>query len=455
MNELLTFALMGIPILVIIGYYVWRKYFIKSKPDKPTNINRSELRETEIEDINEFQLIDTDNNLPVISLQRIESSEINNLSLENVDSDFNPILAPILQQLPMLAKNVGDLLSTTYSLKVNSTLLSGLNSGKLELMQSQQYQGFVRGTIVDPKTGKIVGQGNFKPASGINPATTALIVWQIMAVITAQKFLSDINKKLEFIKAGVEQLISFQKNEWWGKIYGNIKSLMKMAKTLDNINSTDAEKFAILNQLESIERENYQALDMINKNIDYSLNAFLSKTFKSDLKKFSQEMKYDIIELLNYQKMNRLSCYSMIISNTLKNALPVDKKNIQNHNNEIREIINELNEKNEGVDAHIFKKIPDLKKSFFDLESLGKKYQSELKEWYEKSRNGRNGEQKELLQMIDLVDQKISRELSLPGSNPEITEYLIEVNDKKEIFNVQKIISDQKATSDSENGKPI
>lgn len=63
----------------------------------------------------------------------------------------------------------------------------------------------VRAMAVD-SSGKIVAHGTLVSAAALNPAAAALAVWQVMAMVTAQHYLHDIQQRLARIETGISDI---------------------------------------------------------------------------------------------------------------------------------------------------------------------------------------------------------------------------------------------------------
>lgn len=81
--------------------------------------------------------------------------------------------------------------------------------------------------------------------------------WQLAFIAVAQEHLTDIHKKLDYIKTGVEEIRGFLTNERRSRIAGTLDYLRQVVATLGQKESPAA----LRNQLEHIERELLQIQD--------------------------------------------------------------------------------------------------------------------------------------------------------------------------------------------------
>ena len=128
--------------------------------------------------------------------------------------------------------------------------MKGLFDEQYKLMQSSEG---LRAIATD-KFGKIVEQGVLSPDKIIGSIIVVTSMWQIMAMITAQKFLSEINKRLTSIEDKVKDIFDFLKAQERGQINGNRQYVAEIENRLKG--GIDSENVMIArHQLETIYRE--------------------------------------------------------------------------------------------------------------------------------------------------------------------------------------------------------
>lgn len=137
----------------------------------------------------------------------------------------------------------------TYRLTFSAEVQRQLADGSVELVKSPEG---VRAWVVDPKTREIVEHGQLVAGNG---AMLAAAAWQVAAVVTAQKFLADIDRKLGDLSTQVESVMNWLEDEERGVLLGNYRYLGTLQRTLNarEANAVDLASFAV--QLESIDRE--------------------------------------------------------------------------------------------------------------------------------------------------------------------------------------------------------
>lgn len=114
--------------------------------------------------------------------------------------------------------------------------------------------GGTTGAITEKATGKIMERGTFVKA-GSKAVGSAFIVWQALATITQQRFLSDINDSLIGIQKELKSIESFLKDEQFARIYSKYEYLTLLAKTIEVSHLDSMNNQTMANSLEEIEMD--------------------------------------------------------------------------------------------------------------------------------------------------------------------------------------------------------
>lgn len=146
------------------------------------------------------------------------------------------------------------LLSSAVTMRFASEVTCGLADGSLAIMKSAQ--GGLRGMAVD-STGKIVGQVSLDAIGKGAAAATA--IWQVAAMVTAQKFLADIDAKLGNIERGVAEVKEWLEDERQAELVGQAQKLRSYARTLAEPVSQE-EALAMLTSLEHMDLQARQRM---------------------------------------------------------------------------------------------------------------------------------------------------------------------------------------------------
>jgi hypothetical protein len=111
---------------------------------------------------------------------------------------------------------------------------------------AHSFLPFVRGA-----DGKVSELARLQDTGRLCEIVNTAMVWQFASVIVAQKHLADINKKLDEIKQGIEDILTFLEAERTSKIRGALRYL---DQAIQNIMQGEFDE-ALRHQLESVERD--------------------------------------------------------------------------------------------------------------------------------------------------------------------------------------------------------
>ncbi len=155
---------------------------------------------------------------PEAALVEIEEIEAppspDRYELLEVGPPLQSALGPILERAPVLAQ-AGAGAQGLYVLRFAPEATVALKDGSLALMKAAS--GGVRANAVN-SAGQIGAQGTLHGANAFRAASAALAAWQVLAIVTAQKFLSDINKRLANIEKGVKKIHEWLENDRIGQL---------------------------------------------------------------------------------------------------------------------------------------------------------------------------------------------------------------------------------------------
>lgn len=130
-------------------------------------------------------------------------------------------ISPMLNTLPNTAKSAQSMMSyeAVFSQEMKYLMKQGV--GALRKDKQGQILPHIVYTGKEASNGKIIKQVRLK--SGITPANIALMAWQIASVVTAQKHLADIDKKLGSISSKLDNITAFLNEELFADIEVELK----------------------------------------------------------------------------------------------------------------------------------------------------------------------------------------------------------------------------------------
>ena len=174
---------------------------------------------------------------------------------------FNPqrrfSISNTLSQMPNFIGQVSKALPGQYTVQFSKAGAAGMKAGKLSLMSAKG--GGLRPTLVDAG-GKI--RGGVKLARhGVNMMNVAGAAWQVAAMITAQRFLADIDKKLAALSSGVKSIERWLESEEEGRIAGAHQYLCSVLKCLKQSEINDSDAVLYSQATEQIILESYKGIE--------------------------------------------------------------------------------------------------------------------------------------------------------------------------------------------------
>jgi len=178
------------------------------------------------------------------------------------------------QHAPSLAANSALMMSNTYKLTFNPEIAKGLANGSLQL--SSSMEGGLRAIAVDGQKA-FLGHGSLYPLTGLKLTAGAVAAWQVLATITAQKFLVDIDRQLAKLNKGIEELKDFLAYQQYAALVGNMKYLDSIWHTLHQQQLEMTEVGVFLNQLEEIDRESLQIMVALQLQMEKTQKEFVNQ----------------------------------------------------------------------------------------------------------------------------------------------------------------------------------
>lgn len=247
----LIIILMFISSLIVYGFYNWRRSNYPptqlSQPTKiATDINLGEV------DSKPNKIILGEINDPWGEIVRYQKTEIDGYEEIHLDKKSLIGFSSWFQQAPNLAQSGVQMALNTYTLSFKPEIAKGIADGSLKIMES--LDGGIRAIAVDGNN-VMRGTGSLNLATGAKLTASIMAVWQILAVVTAQVFLIDINKQLAIINKEIGDLKNFLEHQQYAMLIGNLKYIQNISDTLSSQSFENLEFGAFLNQLEHIERE--------------------------------------------------------------------------------------------------------------------------------------------------------------------------------------------------------
>lgn len=372
----------------------------------------------------------------IFSIIPINNSNALFKNVEEVEGDtqlFKNIITSLNPELGKLGLNFINMKQMRVSFSPEVQL--GLETGAYKLMESGSNQKTV---AIDSSTGKIKEIGNL--SGRINPATIATLAWQFLAMVTAQKYLVDIDKKLSEINIALNDIRNYFKKETESKIIGNFNVLIDILETFkmkkQSLNNNDITVYG--GELKRIYTECSQLTELLKEDLNKELFNFKNKANnkKTNNKEVTPSLKTVEIAFQNY-------CFLLnmrVLNIQLQSYLPISSD--FSGLNRIKEELDNLQVLKDDLINNSYeqlsKQLSEYKKwdrcipPQIDLMEIMKNMEEEKIKNFEqgvsKMMNELNSSQNQVLRMIEDKENK----------NP--VDYIINLDDNNQIISVKKLL---------------
>lgn len=271
-----------------------------------------------------------DKDLPLIEIKKtLTNSSYEEYEFdESIKNSMGNIFAQFPQTIYVGTEAINDISSKRYVVEFSEEISKKLKSGEYSLLQRKDNS--FQATAINNKH-KFIENARIAKIE-FDPKVITAVTWQIMAFITAQRFLVEINAKLESIDKGIKDILHFLERDKVSKIQGNFDYLFEVENKIKSNKINEKEKVTVANQLENINRAFYQdekfylnSLSNLIKELKIKKpSLFRYKKIKlsniTQIKKF-KEISYNIIQIL-YGELKvlqlkaalQLDCYNDLTS---------------------------------------------------------------------------------------------------------------------------------------------
>ena len=238
-----------------------------------------------------------------------------------------------------------------------------------KLANSKAMDGAYRGIFHG--TNGIKGQANLvEIESGTTIATNSIsVAMNVSSLIVGQYYMRQINAELDVISDGIEQMQSFQDNEYRSRVFSLVTHVKKIANFQSEILENEELRISKIHQLDSLEVECTQLLGQANLTLaGYANKNKLSyEEYEKIVHKVQKwlvyqksllEILYKISDLrytLHIGTVSREQC-ATLIPTYKKQVIDTQKRINSWHNNSAKRLginINEVRRKREGLDGAI------------------------------------------------------------------------------------------------------
>jgi len=324
-------------------------------------------------------------------------------------------------------------------------VLQQLSSGTAHLMPAVQ-EGF-HVTAVN-NAGSIIGQGWMKVVTRIDWSQVAFGVWQALTIVTQQKHLSSIDKRLQNVEGKLDELKNWLEQSEFAKIYGNYDYLQTLVSTIANQRYKEVEVQTLDIKLEDVCHTIYELLPHLKEQMQGVAKKIdeqrLTGAGFNDHKDILIKLMSEFSMLASYYTA-ALQVAEMVIQ--MKCALPLDRhlsdsrlddlslkmedhaKRINNFQGSIEGRVNDLSD--------VYKKMPLVNK----LPAIkdGEKYRIGREEVLNHLKN-EVSEMNQDLCLVQTITGEVQGQLMSKATKP--TRLLVTINEQRQVSEVRQFSDD-------------
>ena len=173
------------------------------------------------------------------------------------------ILAQVSNFLPGLFQT-GNSINNVARIIRNGPVYKPIMPAGAKLAKSKDVEGAFRGICLGDNG--IKAQANFvKVKSGATIATNSVsAVMNVSSLIVGQYYMNQINAELDVISEGIDQIQSFQDNEYHSKVFSLVAHVKRISNFQSEILENDELRISKIYQLDSLEKDCAELLGQAN-----------------------------------------------------------------------------------------------------------------------------------------------------------------------------------------------
>ena len=234
------------------------------KPDTlENNLVNDSLQEALVDNTKECVSIETEATTELdiqIEMLPVESIEDETGLVEITDSK---ILAQVSNLLPGLFQT-GNSINNVARIIRNGPVYKPIMPAGAKLAKSKDVEGAFRGICLGDNG--IKAQANFvKVKSGATIATNSVsAVMNVSSLIVGQYYMKQINDELDVISKGIDQIQSFQDNEYRSRVFSLVAHVKRISNFQSEILENDELRISKIYQLDSLEKDCAELLGQAN-----------------------------------------------------------------------------------------------------------------------------------------------------------------------------------------------
>jgi hypothetical protein len=260
-----------------------------------------------------------DGGAPLAELEKYVLIEGEKLAELPNQSEIGSFMQPVLQRLPELVNQGSKLLGLTYRVKFSPQTTWKLFTGASKLLRTST--GSLKATAVSASGIPLIQEGAVVASKAGNPAAAVLIVWQVAAIVTAQKYLADIDRKLGSIGSKLDEVLGLMHDQMLSKLKAYIAQLEQKYKAISSGAFSEDDIVPLACFFDNVEHECLATLGTADSRI--------SQTRKDIIQAAKSKDKAKLIELCQtldkYSRLWYSAAFTRLIATQVRALFPQDQ----------------------------------------------------------------------------------------------------------------------------------
>lgn len=169
-----------------------------------------------------------------------------------IDASVRESIGNMIRSLPAVMGLGIQETTQSYILKFTPAVTAQLQAGNASIMPA--LDSGVRAIAVNAH-GRIIGNGTLVAAPGLSSIATAAILWQTLAMLTAQHYLHDMQAQLRTLREELQHIQDLLMAKEHMRLIGHERYVQRIVDTVKRGAIRELDMAAISVQLEQMERE--------------------------------------------------------------------------------------------------------------------------------------------------------------------------------------------------------
>jgi hypothetical protein len=266
-------------------------------------------------------------------------------------------LEPLIRGAPAML-GVAAAAAPLCVLRFRPDVAAGLRSGAFHLMGA--VGGGHRPMAVNAAN-KIVGLPTVHSTSELQLVSAGMAVWQVMAVVTAQRFLVDINRRLANIERGIQDIKDWLDDDRLAKLLGNLAYLRSASHQLKDGPLTQADATSVAFQIDAVDRECTQVLEAYRIQMTRAFSKFDGVQLEGmGIKKHVDEAAKAVVEAAMPAHRYLAAAYVRGLAARLRCAVLGNPRVAARRLEEVRACLDQHAEEMGRFDSRVKKRLPEV-----------------------------------------------------------------------------------------------